>query len=191
MFIKQKILFIRRCTIPTMLRLVSMKPTWTSQTTFIDFLYCIQLFLLTSQVYDPNYAAASLDEAYLDVTNYCAAEGMSGAQVRLPVPRIVTLDLSALVDGLCRLGRRRSRRSLIFATCGDATRPNRQRCRRSRGGAVLCRLLNLNINMTTKIINTSTNIRCSRRVRWRSGCVRGWRKRRASPAPVVLRPTSG
>lgn len=31
--------------------------------------------------YDPRVAGASLDEAYLDVTQHCAAHGMSGEQV--------------------------------------------------------------------------------------------------------------
>jgi DNA polymerase kappa len=32
--------------------------------------------------YDPHFEAGSLDEAYLDVTDYCAAHGMTGEQVR-------------------------------------------------------------------------------------------------------------
>jgi DNA polymerase kappa len=32
--------------------------------------------------YDPRVAGASLDEAYLDVTQHCAAHGVSGEQVR-------------------------------------------------------------------------------------------------------------
>lgn len=32
--------------------------------------------------YDERVAGASLDEAYLDVTQYCSAHGMTGEQVR-------------------------------------------------------------------------------------------------------------
>jgi len=31
--------------------------------------------------YDPAFESGSLDEAYLDVTNFCRRMGMSGAQV--------------------------------------------------------------------------------------------------------------
>lgn len=34
------------------------------------------------RTYDARVAGASLDEAYLDVTQHCAAHGMSGEQVR-------------------------------------------------------------------------------------------------------------
>ena len=34
------------------------------------------------KVYDPHFVAGSLDEAYLDVTDYCAAHSMTGEQVR-------------------------------------------------------------------------------------------------------------
>jgi nucleotidyltransferase/DNA polymerase involved in DNA repair len=35
------------------------------------------------RLYDPHFEAGSLDEAYLDVTDYCAQHGMTGEQVRL------------------------------------------------------------------------------------------------------------
>lgn len=33
------------------------------------------------KLYDPHFVAGSLDEAYLDVTDYCAAHSMTGEQV--------------------------------------------------------------------------------------------------------------
>jgi DNA polymerase kappa len=33
------------------------------------------------KLYDPHFEAGSLDEAYLDVTDYCAQHGMTGEQV--------------------------------------------------------------------------------------------------------------
>ncbi|KAL8539782.1 hypothetical protein ACS0TY_001403 [Phlomoides rotata] len=33
------------------------------------------------QKFDPNFLAGSLDEAYLDITNFCNDNGMSGGQV--------------------------------------------------------------------------------------------------------------
>lgn len=39
------------------------------------------LFTLVFQKYDPNFIAASLDEAYLDITNVCQERGITGADV--------------------------------------------------------------------------------------------------------------
>lgn len=36
---------------------------------------------LVYQRYDPNFLAASLDEAYLDITDFCNDKGMTGGQV--------------------------------------------------------------------------------------------------------------
>lgn len=37
--------------------------------------------LLVCQKYDPNFLAASLDEAYLDVTEVCKERGTTGEEV--------------------------------------------------------------------------------------------------------------
>lgn len=37
--------------------------------------------MLVFQNYDPNFMAASLDEAYLDITEVCKERGISGAEV--------------------------------------------------------------------------------------------------------------
>lgn len=39
------------------------------------------LVLLVFQRYDPNFMAASLDEAYLDVTEVCREKGTNGEEV--------------------------------------------------------------------------------------------------------------
>lgn len=41
----------------------------------------IHLFTLVFQKYDSNFLAASLDEAYLDITNVCQERGITGAEV--------------------------------------------------------------------------------------------------------------
>lgn len=41
----------------------------------------IYLFILVFQKYDSNFLAASLDEAYLDITNVCQERGITGAEV--------------------------------------------------------------------------------------------------------------
>lgn len=38
---------------------------------------------LVFQKYDPNFLAGSLDEAYLDITNFCHDKGMTGGEVCL------------------------------------------------------------------------------------------------------------
>lgn len=37
--------------------------------------------LLVFQKYDPNFLAGSLDEAYLDITNFCNDKQMTGGEV--------------------------------------------------------------------------------------------------------------
>lgn len=49
---------------------------------FPNALFSFFLFYsLVFQKYDPNFLAASLDEAYLDITNYCNDKGMTAAEV--------------------------------------------------------------------------------------------------------------
>ena len=39
--------------------------------------------------YDPDFEACSLDEACLDITDYCAAHGMTGVQHRESAPACI------------------------------------------------------------------------------------------------------
>lgn len=48
-----------------------------------DFNFFFSLVVFRN--YDPNFMAASLDEAYLDITDVCRARGMVGAQVSFHV----------------------------------------------------------------------------------------------------------
>lgn len=41
----------------------------------------IYFFKLVFQKYDPNFVAASLDEAYLDITNVCKERGITSGEV--------------------------------------------------------------------------------------------------------------
>lgn len=42
---------------------------------------CDLSFMLVFEKYDPNFVAASLDEAYLDVTEVCKERGTTGEEV--------------------------------------------------------------------------------------------------------------
>lgn len=56
---------------------------------FVLFLY--RLSKLTREVfavYDPDFDAGSLDEAHLDVTDYCKDYSVTGAQVCLWMPKL-------------------------------------------------------------------------------------------------------
>lgn len=45
--------------------------------------------LLVFQKYDPNFLAGSLDEAYLDITNFCNDKQMTGGEVCLDTNRVI------------------------------------------------------------------------------------------------------
>ncbi|KAG6421919.1 hypothetical protein SASPL_118479 [Salvia splendens] len=70
--------------------------------------------------YDPNFLAASLDEAYLDITNFCNEKGMTGGQVaeelRESVHRETGLTCSAGV----------APNRLLAKVCSDINKPNGQ-----------------------------------------------------------------
>jgi Ca2+-transporting ATPase/DNA polymerase kappa len=52
----------------------------------------IQVFVaIVFQRYDPNFFATSLDEAYLDITEVCIERGITGEEVSLSLPIIITL----------------------------------------------------------------------------------------------------
>lgn len=48
-----------------------------------DMLNCTCFSMLVFQNYDSNFMAASLDEAYLDITVVCHERGITGGEVSL------------------------------------------------------------------------------------------------------------
>lgn len=48
-----------------------------------DVLNCTCSSMLVFRNYDPNFMAASLDEAYLDITEVCKERGITGGEVSL------------------------------------------------------------------------------------------------------------
>lgn len=56
--------------------------------------------------YDPHFEAGSLDEAYLDVTGFCSAHGMSGAQARAARLDGCGVTLRLHVMGVCAVATR-------------------------------------------------------------------------------------
>jgi DNA polymerase kappa len=46
--------------------------------------------------YDPAFEAGSLDEAYLDVTDYCQEQGVTGEQVRGMTQHVLLLQPGCL-----------------------------------------------------------------------------------------------
>lgn len=48
---------------------------------FADYFILTCFLLLVYHKYDPNFIAASLDEAYLDITQICKERGVSGEEV--------------------------------------------------------------------------------------------------------------
>lgn len=53
---------------------------------FADMLNCTCFSMLVFRNYDSNFMAASLDEAYLDITEVCHERGITGGEVSLYYP---------------------------------------------------------------------------------------------------------
>ncbi|KAH6773137.1 DNA/RNA polymerases superfamily protein [Perilla frutescens var. frutescens] len=72
------------------------------------------------QKYDPNFLAASLDEAYLDITNFCNDKGMTGGQVAEELRESIHKETGLT----CSAGVAPNR--LIAKVCSDINKPNGQ-----------------------------------------------------------------
>ncbi|XP_047946394.1 DNA polymerase kappa isoform X1 [Salvia hispanica] len=70
--------------------------------------------------YDPNFLAASLDEAYLDITNFCNEKGMTGGQVAEELRESVHKETGLT----CSAGVAPNR--LLAKVCSDINKPNGQ-----------------------------------------------------------------
>lgn len=89
-------------------------------TDFKKYTYYSDLTRKVYQEYDPNFTAASLDEAYLDITKVCKERSMTGGEVaeelRLNVYKATGLTCSAGV----------SPNRLLAKVCSDINKPNGQ-----------------------------------------------------------------
>ncbi|KAL8541590.1 hypothetical protein ACS0TY_002742 [Phlomoides rotata] len=72
------------------------------------------------QKFDPNFLAGSLDEAYLDITNFCNDNGMSGGQVAEALREGVYKETGLT----CSAGVAPNR--LLAKVCSDINKPNGQ-----------------------------------------------------------------
>ncbi|XP_062178105.1 DNA polymerase kappa [Alnus glutinosa] len=87
---------------------------------FKKYTYCSDLTRKVFQKYDPNFMAASLDEAYLDITNVCKQRGITSGEIaeelRTSVYKETGLTCSAGVGP----------NRLLAKVCSDINKPNGQ-----------------------------------------------------------------
>ncbi|GFP88639.1 DNA polymerase kappa [Phtheirospermum japonicum] len=101
---------------------------------FKKYTYYSDLTRKVFQKYDPNFLAASLDEAYLDITNFCSNEGMT-ARERVRSSLMLDAMLPKVAEELresvnketgltCSAGVGPNR--LLAKVCSDINKPNGQ-----------------------------------------------------------------
>ncbi|KAL0422535.1 UNVERIFIED_CONTAM: DNA polymerase kappa [Sesamum latifolium] len=89
-------------------------------TDFKKYTYYSDLTRQVFQRYDPNFLAASLDEAYLDITNFCNDKGMTDAEVAEELRESVHKETGLT----CSAGVAPNR--LLAKVCSDINKPNGQ-----------------------------------------------------------------
>ncbi|KAI3445883.1 hypothetical protein Pfo_002548 [Paulownia fortunei] len=89
-------------------------------TDFKKYTYYSDLTRKVFQKYDPNFLAASLDEAYLDITNYCDDKGMTAGEVAEELRESVHKETGLT----CSAGVAPNR--LLAKVCSDINKPNGQ-----------------------------------------------------------------
>ncbi|XP_056163568.1 DNA polymerase kappa isoform X1 [Syzygium oleosum] len=87
---------------------------------FEKYTYCSDLTRKVFQRYDPNFIAASLDEAYLDITEVCKERGVSCGEVAEEL-RNTVFEETGLT---CSAGVAANR--LLAKVCSDINKPNGQ-----------------------------------------------------------------
>ncbi|KAK4437980.1 DNA polymerase kappa [Sesamum alatum] len=87
---------------------------------FKKYTYYSDLTRKVFQRYDPNFLAASLDEAYLDITNFCNEKGMTGEEVAEELRESVHKETGLT----CSAGVAPNR--LLAKVCSDINKPNGQ-----------------------------------------------------------------
>ncbi|KAL7119130.1 hypothetical protein ACP275_02G044200 [Erythranthe tilingii] len=89
-------------------------------TDFKKYTYYSDLTRKVYEKYDPNFLAASLDEAYLDITNYCNDKGMTSGEVAEELRESVHKETGLT----CSAGVAPNR--LLAKVCSDINKPNGQ-----------------------------------------------------------------
>ncbi|KAG8368489.1 hypothetical protein BUALT_Bualt15G0050700 [Buddleja alternifolia] len=87
---------------------------------FKKYTYYSGLTRKVFQEYDPNFMAASLDEAYLDITNFCSEKGMTAEEVAEELRESVNKETGLT----CSAGVGPNR--LLAKVCSDINKPNGQ-----------------------------------------------------------------
>ncbi|KAI3431033.1 DNA polymerase kappa [Psidium guajava] len=87
---------------------------------FEKYTYYSDLTRKVFQTYDPNFIAASLDEAYLDITEVCKERGVSGGEVAEELRNTVFGETGLT----CSAGVAANR--LLAKVCSDINKPNGQ-----------------------------------------------------------------
>ncbi|KAL3614350.1 hypothetical protein CASFOL_042424 [Castilleja foliolosa] len=87
---------------------------------FKKYTYYSDLTRKVFQKYDPNFLAASLDEAYLDITSICSNEGMAAGEVAEELRESVNKKTGLT----CSAGVAPNR--LLAKVCSDINKPNGQ-----------------------------------------------------------------
>ncbi|GMY38694.1 DNA polymerase kappa [Fagus crenata] len=87
---------------------------------FKKYTYCSDLTRKVFQKYDPNFMAASLDEAYLDITDVCKERGMTSGEIAEEL-RTSVFEETGLT---CSAGVGSNR--LLAKVCSDINKPNGQ-----------------------------------------------------------------
>ncbi|XP_073123317.1 DNA polymerase kappa isoform X1 [Henckelia pumila] len=89
-------------------------------TDFKKYTYYSDLTRKVFQKYDPNFFPASLDEAYLDITDFCSDRGLTGEQVAEELRESVHSETGLT----CSAGVAPNR--LLAKVCSDINKPNGQ-----------------------------------------------------------------
>ncbi|XP_057788133.1 DNA polymerase kappa isoform X2 [Salvia miltiorrhiza] len=121
----------------------------------IDFKKYTHISGLTRKVfhrYDPNFLAASLDEAYLDITNFCNDKGMTGAQVAEELRECIHEETGLT----CSAGVAPNR--LLAKVCSDINKPNGQFILPNERAAVVTFISSLPIRKIGGIGKVTENI---------------------------------
>ncbi|GER36915.1 DNA polymerase IV [Striga asiatica] len=120
---------------------------------FKKYTYYSGLTRKVFQKYDPNFLAASLDEAYLDITNYCNDKGMTAGQVAEELREGVSKETGGLT---CSAGVAPNR--LLAKVCSDINKPNGQFVLPNKRMAVMTFISSLPIRKIGGIGRVTENI---------------------------------
>ncbi|EYU21871.1 hypothetical protein ABFS82_02G045000 [Erythranthe guttata] len=121
-------------------------------TDFKKYTYYSDLTRKVYEKYDPNFLAASLDEAYLDITNYCNDKGMTSGEVAEELRESVHKETGLT----CSAGVAPNR--LLAKVCSDINKPNGQFVLPNERAAVVTFISSLPIRKIGGIGKVTENI---------------------------------